>query len=140
MRMILIIFPKNFFSVDESRWNLKSLPAISLYSTLEQPIFSVNNINAHYTCTTWFSLHSYILFHGSTLAQPEILMFMVKYHIFMLIFITFKTWFQWLTILIVHAFLYIHISYFALVFMSKLSLYLGCGLKILLDTIAKSST
>ena len=49
--------------------NLKYLLAIWLlwfYTTLAQTYF-------HYICTTWFQ--------GSTLAQPEIFIFMVKWHI-----------------------------------------------------------
>ena len=46
--------------------NLKSLSTIWLYTTLAQPDF-------HYICTTWFQ--------GSTLAQPEIFISNVKWHI-----------------------------------------------------------
>ena len=46
--------------------NLKSLSTIWLYTTLAQPGF-------HDICTTWFQ--------GSTLAQPEIFISMVKWHI-----------------------------------------------------------
>ena len=46
--------------------NLKSLSTIWLYTTLAQPDF-------HYICTTWFQ--------GSTLAQPEIFISMVKWNI-----------------------------------------------------------
>ena len=46
--------------------NLKSLSTIWLYTALTQPEF-------HYICPTWFQ--------GSTLAQPEIFIFMIKWYI-----------------------------------------------------------
>ena len=46
--------------------NLKSSSTIWLYTTLAQPDF-------HYICTTWFQ--------GSTLAQPQIFISMIKWHI-----------------------------------------------------------
>ena len=57
--------------------NLKSLSTISLYTTLAQPII-------HYIRIAWFL--------SSTLAQPEILIFIIKTHISC--YYTRTTWFS----------------------------------------------
>ena len=90
--------------------NLKSLSTIWLYTTLAQSGF-------HDICTTWFQ--------GSTLAQPEIFISMVKWHIYATLAHPNFHYIRKNMISVAFSFLlcvgFLTYTYFVLIFMSKLS-------------------